>query len=327
MILGNSPRLEAVSERDIDLLLLEELSVCGEFGRWFLSKTWGDGVSCMKSFGVWHSITEQLLGESDLVWVFEDIQCRRVALLLEDKIAAPPQPEQAARYRMRGESGVREGDWAEFRTVLVAPSRYLLNDREAKGYDYQLSYEDLVAWFEGRGDERSCYKAQVIQLGIEQQRRGYCPKADEQVSSFFADYWQIASREFPMLEMPAPGGIPVGNDWIGFKPQGLHFVEAFRHKLATGAVDLQLKGDMWSLETSEVIWNPEHDPEILLVQTGKSVSLRVVVPYVDRARTVEEQLDEIRTGMRAAARLVTLAREIQKRGIHRADSSEEPAPA
>jgi hypothetical protein len=94
----NITKIEAVTERDIDLLLLEELSVSDEFPLWLYSIVAGanDAPSCE---GAWHSISDPSLGESDLIVIYEN----GVAVLLENKIDAPAQPEQGQRYRARGE--------------------------------------------------------------------------------------------------------------------------------------------------------------------------------------------------------------------------------
>lgn len=78
-----------VSERDVDLLLLEELSVSRPFGRWFARRAGlrlSDGVELVAA---WHSVTDATLGASDLVVLWLEPDGLRVALLIEDKIEAP----------------------------------------------------------------------------------------------------------------------------------------------------------------------------------------------------------------------------------------------
>jgi hypothetical protein len=46
-----------------------------------------------------------------------------VALLIENKISAGAQPNQAARYRDRGNEGLGK-IWDDFKTILIAPAAY-----------------------------------------------------------------------------------------------------------------------------------------------------------------------------------------------------------
>lgn len=94
-------KVSSVTERDIDLLLLEELNVSEVFCRWFYNRVTGrrDTPRCE---GAWHSVSDAQLGESDLIAIYDN----GVVVMLENKIDAAAQPEQGARYRRRGEKGV-----------------------------------------------------------------------------------------------------------------------------------------------------------------------------------------------------------------------------
>ena len=58
-----------VIERDIDLLLLEELKVSPTFARWFAAQVAGVDTFGSTS-GAWHSVVDAEHGESDLIFVF-----------------------------------------------------------------------------------------------------------------------------------------------------------------------------------------------------------------------------------------------------------------
>lgn len=64
--------IECIAERDIDLLLLEELHVSAAFRTWLVGQTFGPVVHCNTFLGAWHSVCHPTLGESDLVVRFED---------------------------------------------------------------------------------------------------------------------------------------------------------------------------------------------------------------------------------------------------------------
>jgi hypothetical protein len=56
--------LEAVSERDVDLLILEEMSVNRTFIEAFLAEI---GLDELQQWKVFHSVTDSALGETDLL--------------------------------------------------------------------------------------------------------------------------------------------------------------------------------------------------------------------------------------------------------------------
>lgn len=61
-----------VSERDIDLLLLEELMVSRPFSSWLALRSGLDLSPCAELVGAWHSVTHPTLGESDLIAVWAE---------------------------------------------------------------------------------------------------------------------------------------------------------------------------------------------------------------------------------------------------------------
>ncbi|MBM4387545.1 MAG: PD-(D/E)XK nuclease family protein [Deltaproteobacteria bacterium] len=110
-------KVQYVAERDIDLLLLEELNVSPVFSFWLFQQTHSESTNAPSCNGAWHSVTHPQFGESDLIVVYEN----EFAILMENKIDALAQPEQASRYRKRGEMGCRDGLWQRFLTCIVAP--------------------------------------------------------------------------------------------------------------------------------------------------------------------------------------------------------------
>jgi hypothetical protein len=86
-----------VAERDIDLLLLEEISSSPNFLKWFLAQTGISGRASLVSAGCAVHTTK---GESDLE-VTVQYAGRIYRILVEDKIGAAFQPRQSERYRER----------------------------------------------------------------------------------------------------------------------------------------------------------------------------------------------------------------------------------
>jgi hypothetical protein len=294
----NVNKIEAVTERDIDLLLLEELNVSNDFSLWFYSviTNSNDGPLCK---GAWHSISDATLGESDLVVIYEN----GIAVLIENKIDALAQPEQGVRYKARGEKGVKAGLWDSFVTCMVAPSLYLQKENDANIYDVNLSYEKIANWFSSQNtfESRAKYKSYLIKEAIEQNRRGYTVIPDTKATEFWAKYWVLSSQQYPELEMKKPGIKPANSDWPDFRPSILNNRFSIVHKLGRGDVDLQIAG---MADKLEYLKNLLADLEIEVVKAGKSAAVRIKVGSINKFSSFESQKNTAIEGLDAARRLL-----------------------
>jgi hypothetical protein len=293
--------IEAVTERDIDLLLLEELTVSEDFFAWVINKTVKQKNA--KPYKVWHSLMDAEFGESDLVLVYKDGKEKK-ALLLENKIDAIAQPEQAERYMKRGEKGVADGLWKEFATCLVAPETYLDSIANASLYQHQLSYEAVRRWYLKQVGLRAKYKAQFVLEAIEKSRRGYTIVPDDRVSAFWYRYFELATKHFPELQLSRPSKKPAQSCWIAFKPKSLPKGTRIVHKLDRGYVDFEIRGaakdaDQLIGKFQEII-----PKDVSIEITGKSLSLRREVPIVNHFGNADDQAEEIKEGLQAASAIL-----------------------
>src|SRR5438093_13558427 len=109
--------LRTARERDIDLLLFEEFVASPEFVSWFLSQIGiADQTRLMR---VAHSVIA-LGRESDLELELEG----KIRVLIENKLDAPLQENQANGYRERAKDYVEKMGFASAPTVIVAPASY-----------------------------------------------------------------------------------------------------------------------------------------------------------------------------------------------------------
>lgn len=297
-------KLSYVAERDIDLLLLEELNVNEQFASWFLHQASPSDSCATRCMGAWHSVTHPQLGESDLEVIYED----GFAVLVENKVDAPAQPDQAVRYIQRGLAGQQAGLWQSFLTCIVAPSRYIDMNAEAQIYDTQISYEKIRDWFKSRGDQRAEFSAYVLEQAIDQNRRGYSPIADDDVTQFWLSYWETASRDFPALEMSRPGAKPSNSDWPDFRPKALVKELNIVHKMASGSVDLQVRSYGDRLEEIGALVG---DTNSEIVQAGKSAAIRMVVEPIDRFGSFEAQREAITNALEVATKLLQIGKHLQ----------------
>ena len=302
--------LEAIYERDVDLLLLEELSVSSEFASWLVDQPDLSGINFGSLDSVQHSVVD-LGRESDLILIFLDTTGDRHALLIENKIDAPAQPDQSRGYRSRAEAGIAAGRWKDARTCILAPEAYLGKNAEAKGYNIQVSYEAIAAWFDQRAksDPRCSYRATVMRNAIEQARRVRVSEVDELVTAFWQAYWKDVSFFYPELEFSEPGTRSTGSTWIQFFPKIRGKPRTIDHKLTAGFVDLSLpKVPTSRLDELRQRFLPATAPHTMEVAVaGKSLVIRSAVPKIDPRQNYDVQRDEAILGMKAAYRAWLLA--------------------
>lgn len=302
--------VSSVAERDIDFIVLEELEVSDSFRAWISARVYE--VPVFKSrIGAWHSVTQAGLGESDVVILFEATDGSRKSILIENKIDAPPQPDQGERYQKRGEQGIEEGSWDEFRTCIIAPRRYLGSTMHSEIYDAEVSYEEIMAYFVSRGfqDTRFTYRASLIQEGIEQNRRGYKPKISEPMTAFVREYVTFAKEHFPDLCVQDAKPRPAGGTWIQFYPGGMSKDFQIMHQVTAGFVKILIGGMADRLEEYRDKYKDEPIPDLEVVSTGKSISLALSVSEIDPISEVfSASRDRVKAAMDKLTDLVSLAK-------------------
>jgi len=300
--------IESVNERDIDLLILEELHVSPAFQAWFVKKAFGGGDEPIRFDNARHSLSHLELGESDIVFTFYSSDEEKRAILIENKIRAGPQPKQGVRYGQRGEEGIEAGYWQKYNTCILAPQSYLrAHATDVKPYGAHISYESLQDWFQKDNTARSQYKSRLLQKALTPP-----PGSDPQVTQFWYSYWIHASSEFPELAMKRPGNKAAGAGWIDFVPKelGKRFIT---HKLEEGCVDLQIAkaSNSNSVETLKSSYGSSLGPDAEIVKAGGSVVVRLRLKFVDRFGECDAQIDNVRAGLRAAFRLLYMSRVIK----------------
>ncbi|MGC9445370.1 MAG: hypothetical protein ACP5E9_10675, partial [Candidatus Methanospirareceae archaeon] len=234
--------IEAVGERDIDLLLLEEFHVSEQFQDWFAAKALGTESHRRRFETASHAVTDHELGESDLVAYYSDPHGRILAILIENKIDAPAQPSQATRYEKRGKAGINARRWNDFKTCIVGPSSYLKSTPDAAEYQVSITYEEMCEFFGSlsKTDKRYHYRKRMVEEAIEQNRRGYQPEDHPAVHQFWLRYWETVRNEFPELRMPQPKIKPINSDWPHLYDAGVRGGRKVVHKMAQGYVDLEI---------------------------------------------------------------------------------------
>lgn len=304
-----------ILEHDMDMLILEEFACSTEFSKIFLKKI---HINDAKLISTWQSKTDSELGESDMTVVFE-YNDKKIALLIEDKIDAIAMPEQPARYVLRGNKGVIDGEYDTYYIFIVAPQEYLEKNEKAKEYPNYVSYEEIRDYFEKLNDTRRSFKLAQISLAIEKQKNGYQVVKNALVTDFWNKYVEYKNQNFPKLNLIVNNDTkPTNGIWTYFKTINKDML--IYHKSDKGYVDLTLNGKadkqekIKSMLTSIVENYYEQGYEV--VKTGKSCAIRIKVPVVIFSEPFETQKEFIAQAFSAVEKLYTLSIKLDLAGIY-----------
>lgn len=298
-----------VSERDMDLLFLEEFVSSEEFLHIFLSKISLENANICS---VEQSKTDVQFGESDMTVIVEKGGIK-YGLLIEDKIDAIAMQNQSGRYMDRGELGKKNGDYEQFFVFIVAPESYLQQNDEAKKYPYQVTYEECLRHFRSKEDNRSNFKAQQIEQAIHKQKHGYQVVEHAAVTDFWNKYITYKEQHYPNLWLVSKRG-PKGfnSRWPHFNT--VHKNIVIYHKSESGYVDMEIPGVADKISNLEKKLTEQlgnlSARDLVLVKTGKSAALRMRVPELDFAQPFEIYKDNIDLCFKAIQKLNEIAKEV-----------------
>lgn len=270
----------SVEERDMDTLFLEAIGSDKGFLKIFLNKIEKLRNGNFNVLSIELSKTDND-GESDITVIIEDNNAK-YGLLIEDKIDAIAMPEQCKRYTRRGNKGVKNGDYSKFFVFIVSPQKYYEQDKEAKKYEYYVSYEECKKYFGAKSDVLSKIWCQQIEQAIEKSKRQSTTYFNENRNIFFKNYLEYQKTFFPNLENVNNPEIAGTGCWTNFKayPQNAYIL----HKAPTGTMDLTFRktaGKKVYFEVLEKWLGKLGFPDIKIVETGKSMAFRKDVPIID----------------------------------------------
>jgi hypothetical protein len=297
-------RFVAVLERDLDLLLLEEICVSSEFREWFASRA---GLRAPGPFAdAFHSMRDGDNRETDLLVVFGGARQPRAALLVENKIAAAFQPDQARDYQARAQRLKRQEGYRVARTVLTAPRSYITEHTDSTHFDARIPYEDIHGWFMARPqDPRATFRANLLEWCLARAATG---PVDKDVQTVWEACWAELQRLHTGLRIRGwqPGKRRTAKaTWIYFhfreRPRGAflryrirdNWVElAFQRRLAS-----RVRLQHWLGEhplpgarvyargrTEHAVWLPTPDLPLGAARTSLSEPLKVALQKTDDLR-------------------------------------------
>jgi len=275
--------VEAITERDIDMLLLEELNTDSLFCEWFLEELRLPKIT--ENIGTWKSISDFGEGETDLLMSYKSENVS-IFVLIENKIDAPFQEKQYERYLKRANQYVENKYCEKAFCILIAPLTYCENQAE---FEHYISYENIIKKLYSNNTDRSSFRAKLLEIATEKQRCGYQAINNEIVQSFHMKYWQLKENLYPKLPMKKPLIVPEGNDWIRMKEENFKNITLI-HKFSMGCVDATFYKNSAKL-LDELKQNfPE---ESSIVEHNKSFSIRFQTSKIDQKKTFEEQKESV----------------------------------
>jgi hypothetical protein len=226
-----------------------------------------------------------------------------VKLVIENKLDADLQPLQAERYSQRANSYRALAECDSVLTILVAPAKYVGADSNLLGFQRHISYDAILDWYRDHDESpRSLYKCEILKLALERRTIGYKLVADSAATSFWDEYWQLASSVAPELEMKQPGEKGKGSGWgyLCVQP-GLQII----NKLARGFVDMHVTGYADGNVEFKRRYIPLLDSDIRIAPAGKSPVIRINVQPVPLETPFTACTSVALDGIRAGSRLLS----------------------
>ncbi|MEO8926339.1 MAG: hypothetical protein ABI306_04170 [Caulobacteraceae bacterium] len=321
--------LTHATERDVDLLLIEEMKCSPAFVRWFVGSASAklrlklpcEGSSVSHSKRRIHNRRE-----IDITLAVRGAG-RRTTLLIENKLDTSEQPRQAESYREESAVMVARRETDAAYTVLVCPEAYARSSNSfSTKFDCQISYESVAAFLlervkveSGELSARLAHRHELVHQAITKARRGYEAVPMVQIEAFNAKYVALIRKVKIDLE---PGssmlreGRPGESKTMIFAPTALPnwgFLPQTRlvHQLREGNANINFY--TWGNHFSHLAGAMA--PALVgtryrLVPTvnkrlGGNSGLMIVAdtPAVDNLRGFEEQQDAILEGIRVTADL------------------------
>lgn len=289
------------NERDFDRLFIEELA----FGEGFLaafSRRVGFSYRSIKA--VKHSVYEifddDAWGETDIIIEFED----GAVLLIENKLSADFQQNQAERYQARAEIHRKRG--AEVKTVLIAPLVYL-NAVSKTDWDLMCSYADIAECIDTQDARSKWKKSLFLEAGNRADRvknLAASATARKRVSKEllkFKEAWVNLVAESVDWTANAQRG---ATDEFLYAPQSNHLGLRIWHHPFQGYLSVQNLEKVASLDIAKF---QRILPEGFQIRKHpKSTYLDAPTPTIDMTAEFQAEREHVEEGMRIARQALDL---------------------
>ncbi len=185
-------------ERDIDMLVAEELRVNATFCEWVMNEFGKSEDLIFPALTTNVSVVEDG-SEADVVATFKTKSNLLHRLFIENKIDAILMPEQLERYVRRAEGEVRREIVSDFSILFLTPSSYFAT-KLPDGVK-QISFEEAAQALVAQGDLRSQYRASLLMsarpLRTPAARDAHVSATDPYIKDWWDRVYAMLDREFP----------------------------------------------------------------------------------------------------------------------------------
>lgn len=289
-----------MQERDLDLFILEELHSGTGFAEWLASRVGLEGYEFETAE---HSVSakhDAKWGETDVLAFFRR-GSERMAVLIEDKIAASFQDRQAERYHERARQIVSKGEASAYRTILIAPGSYLAGVPRDEYWQHRIPIDDIAHWFSQIDNSHARWRHNVLSSCLRRAQKNTCAN-NETRAQFSRDFSSFLSRNHSDFSHSANRG----DNWgltIDFKDRPKYVTLAW--KLNQNLVDITFERH----HKGKVDGYPEQIG-LLRHSTSKSDLLRMQVGSAVWTEPISEQTDVLDEVVAACQRLRPIAIEV-----------------
>lgn len=185
-------------ERDIDMLMAEELRVNAGFAEWVMQKFGVADTLMFPAINTDVSVIEDG-SEADVVATFRTKAGFVHRLYVENKISAILMPEQLKRYVRRAEGEMRRQLIAGFSVLLFAPSSYPMCELPERVM--RIDFEEVATALNSQWDVRSRYKASLLMKArpilTAVERDAHVIATEPYVKVWWDAVYAMLDREFP----------------------------------------------------------------------------------------------------------------------------------
>jgi hypothetical protein len=321
--------LTHATERDVDLLLIEELKCSPAFVSWFAGRV-GDASATPFTWtgsGVVHS-RRRLHNRREIdIALHLESKTGQTIVLIENKLDSAPQPRQAESYLEEAIALVASGEAVAAHTVLVAPQAYLNRASDFAGkFNSAVSYEEIARFIADRalGEQNELaarleHRRALLVQAITKSRRGYEAVPVPEIEAFNARYVGLL-EEFSINLEPGPSmlkeGRPGESKTMIFAPAALPKWPSLPqtrlvHQLREGNANINFYGwgelftRLAGVMAPDLSGTPYRPVPTINKRAGGNSGLMLVVdtPPIDNLKSFEEQLDRILEGAKITSRL------------------------
>jgi hypothetical protein len=229
---------------------------------------------------------------------------KQFAVLIEDKINAPLQPEQIERYRSRAKDACKDGQYEGCHVVLCAPKDYGKIHPESQKFDAFVSYEEIADYLMTRSDGnlRDRYRADFLNQKTPLPRLSPVKQIpDPDANAFWNTVYKMATSDFRELEMKEPK-VAKGRTWASFRSQRMPPGVSVGLMVEKGFVDLTFANVLSRNFQTQIVSLLEDGMEVH--QKGLATVIRLHVEILKIPDVGQGTKAKIRTALAACVRMI-----------------------